>query len=118
MKSHLDSLREHSLVVADTGDIDAVARWKPQDATTNPSLLLASAEDPRYRPIVEKAIGSAGGDAAAAMDRLFVDFGMQIARKGWLESRHVLNTRSVDDVLAFAAARRHAASSGGARRGS
>ncbi|HEY3077123.1 MAG TPA: transaldolase, partial [Burkholderiales bacterium] len=49
MTSQLDSLRQHSLVVADTGDIEAVARWKPQDATTNPSLLLTSAQDPRFR---------------------------------------------------------------------
>jgi transaldolase len=78
--SHLDSLKKHSLVVADTGDIDAVARWKPQDATTNPSLLLASAEDPRYRPLTEKAIADAGGDAAAAMDLLFVRFGAEILK--------------------------------------
>jgi transaldolase len=78
--SHLDSLKKHSLVVADTGDIDAVARWKPQDATTNPSLLLASAEDPRYRPLTEKAIADAGGDPAAAMDLLFVRFGAEILK--------------------------------------
>ena len=51
MASQLESLRKYSLVVADTGDIDAVQRWRPQDATTNPSLLLASAADPRYRPL-------------------------------------------------------------------
>jgi len=78
--SQLDSLKKHSLVVADTGDIDAVALWKPQDATTNPSLLLASAEDPRYRPIVEQAIANAGGEAAAAMDQLFVRFGGEILK--------------------------------------
>jgi transaldolase len=78
--SHLDSLKKYSLVVADTGDIDAVARWKPQDATTNPSLLLASAEDPRYRPLTEKAIADAGGDPAAAMDLLFVRFGAEILK--------------------------------------
>ena len=78
--SQLDSLRKHSLVVADTGDIDAVALWKPQDATTNPSLLLASAEDPRYRPLVEQAIAQAGGDPAAAMERLFVRFGGEILK--------------------------------------
>ena len=47
--SQLDALSQHSLVVADTGDIEQVARWKPQDATTNPSLLLTAAEDPRYQ---------------------------------------------------------------------
>ncbi|HVL35959.1 MAG TPA: transaldolase [Burkholderiales bacterium] len=80
MTTQLESLRRHSLVVADTGDIDAVARWKPQDATTNPSLLLASAEDPRYRPLVERAIGRARGDIPAAMDALFVQFGVEILK--------------------------------------
>src|SRR5215218_7645391 len=69
MTTQLESLRKHSLVVADTGDIDAVARWKPQDATTNPSLLLASAEDPRYRDLVD-----------ADMDRTFVNFGCEILK--------------------------------------
>ena len=52
MQNLLESLRKHSTVVADTGDIDAVAQWRPQDTTTNPSLLLAAAQDPRHRPIV------------------------------------------------------------------
>src|SRR5260221_1789593 len=78
--SQLESLRHASLVVADTGDIDAVARWQPQDATTNPSLLLASAEDPRYRPLVEQAIREAGGDPVAAVDNLFVRFGAEILK--------------------------------------
>jgi transaldolase len=80
MASHLDSLKKYSLVVADSGDIDAVARWKPQDATTNPSLLLASAEDPRYQPLVERAVREANGDVAAAMDGLFVQFGSEILK--------------------------------------
>ena len=80
MTSNLDSLKKHSLVVADTGDIDAVAKWKPQDATTNPSLLLASAEDPRYQPLVDKALRQADGDIGAAMDALFVQFGVRILK--------------------------------------
>src|SRR5256714_10734325 len=80
MTSQLDSLRQHSLVVADTGDIEAVARWKPQDATTNPSLLLTSAEDPRYRHLVDAAIKEARGDTAAAMDGLFVQVGREILK--------------------------------------
>src|SRR5436190_6866011 len=80
MTSQLDSLRQHSLVVADTGDIEAVARWKPQDATTNPSLLLTSAEDPRFRHLVDAAIKEARGDTAKAMDGLFVQFGREILR--------------------------------------
>ena len=78
--SQLDSLRKHSLVVADSGDIDAVARWKPQDATTNPSLLLTSAEDPRFRFLVEKALAEGKGEVADTMDRLFVQFGAEILK--------------------------------------
>jgi transaldolase len=80
MTTQLESLKKYSLVVADTGDVDAVAKWKPQDATTNPSLLLTSAEDPRYQPLVDKAIHDARGDIAAAVDSLFVQFGTRILR--------------------------------------
>lgn len=66
------------MVVADTGDIDAVARWKPQDATTNPSLLLGAAQEPRYRRLVEAAVARAGGEIEAAMEHLFVAFGSEI----------------------------------------
>ena len=78
--SQLDSLKQHSLVVADSGDIEAVARWKPQDATTNPSLLLASAQDPRFRHLVDAAIKDARGDIAHAMDGLFIQFGREILK--------------------------------------
>src|SRR2546427_11241009 len=80
MTTHLESLKKYSLVVADTGDIDAVARWKPQDATTNPSLLLASAADPRYRPLLERALAQAGGDAALSMGWLLVQFAREILK--------------------------------------
>ncbi len=78
MASQLDALRQHSLVVADTGDIEAVARWKPQDATTNPSLLLASAADPRYRHLIDEAIAHSKKETALAMDWMFVLFGREI----------------------------------------
>src|SRR5947207_15853576 len=78
--NQLESLRQYSLVVAAPGDIEAVARWKPQDATTNPSLLLTSAEDPRYRHLVDAAIKEARGDTAAAMDGLFVQVGREILK--------------------------------------
>jgi transaldolase len=80
MASQLDSLKAHSLVVADTGDVDAVARWKPQDATTNPSLLLASAQDPRYRGLVDEALERGKRDAEAALEWLFVVFGREILK--------------------------------------
>src|SRR5438445_13070917 len=78
--NQLESLRSQSLVVADTGDIEAVARWKPQDATTNPSLLLTAAQDPRFRHLVDAAIQEARGDTALAMDGLFVHFGREILK--------------------------------------
>jgi transaldolase len=80
MTSQLGSLRKHSLVVADTGDIEAVARWKPQDATTNPSLLLASAADPRYRRLIDEAIEQSKNETALAMDWMFVLFGREILK--------------------------------------
>jgi transaldolase len=69
MRHQLESLKAHSLVVADTGDIEAVARWKPQDATTNPSLLLTSAEDPRFRHLMDRDV-----------DRVFINFGCEILK--------------------------------------
>jgi transaldolase len=78
--SQLESLKKHSLVVADTGDIDAVERWKPQDATTNPSLLLGAAEDPRWRHLLDESIRQSAGETAAAMDWLFVLFGREILK--------------------------------------
>ena len=80
MPSQLDSLKAHSLVVADTGDVDAVARWKPQDATTNPSLLLASAQDARYRALVEEALERGERASAATLEWLFVVFGREILK--------------------------------------
>ena len=77
MLSVLESLKKCSIVVADTGDIDAVARWKPQDTTTNPSLLLSAAQDPRYRSLVE---GAFANDIEGTMDNLFVAFGCEILK--------------------------------------
>lgn len=83
----LESLKQHTVVVADTGDIEAIARLKPQDATTNPSLLLKAAQMPQYRALVEEALKYAdaqNGDktarAAAFMDKLAVNFGCEILK--------------------------------------
>ena len=78
--SQLEALSQHSLVVADTGDIEQVARWKPQDATTNPSLLLTAAEDPRYTHLVQNSVREAKGDVVHAMDKMFVLFGTEIVK--------------------------------------
>jgi transaldolase len=78
MASQLDALKQHSTVVADTGDIDAIARWKPQDATTNPSLLLAAAQNERYRTFVLDAVARGKGQAEQTLEWLFVLFGREI----------------------------------------
>ena len=83
----LDSLKQYTVVVADTGDIEAIARYAPRDATTNPSLLLKAAQQPAYRHLVDDALQyaeGAGPDSGrrteAFMDRLFVNFGVEILR--------------------------------------
>jgi transaldolase len=83
--SLLDALKRYTVVVADTGDIDAIQQHKPQDATTNPSLLLKAAQQPGYRDLVDAAIQDAArvapageGRTEAFMDRLAVAFGREI----------------------------------------
>jgi transaldolase len=83
----LDSLKKQTIIVADTGDIDAIAKHKPQDATTNPSLLLKVAPQPRYRALVDEALKFAGaqpGDEsqrrAAFLEKLAVNFGCEILK--------------------------------------
>ena len=83
----LESLKKYTTVVADTGDIEAIARHRPQDATTNPSLLFHAAQMPVYRKLVEEATELAserGGRheemAAEFIDRLFVLFGSEILK--------------------------------------
>ena len=85
--SLLDSLKRVTTVVADTGDIEAMRQFRPQDATTNPSLLLKAAQQPAYRPLVEAALADADrlglGEARrteAFMDRLAVNFGREILK--------------------------------------
>ncbi|WP_133501047.1 transaldolase [Cognatilysobacter terrigena] len=85
MPSLLDQLREMSAVVADTGDIDAIGRFRPLDATTNPSLLLKAAALPAYAPLLDAALAAATGadhDArvADASDRLAVAIGGEILK--------------------------------------
>jgi transaldolase len=83
----LESLKCYTTVVADTGDIDAIARYQPQDATTNPSLLYQAAQKPQYEHLVDDALYHAmhhPGDqetrAAEFMDRLLVNFGCEILK--------------------------------------
>jgi transaldolase len=91
MTTQLESLQRHSVIVADTGDLDAIARFRPQDATTNPSLILKAAQDARFGRIVDDAVKgrNAGGkpdleardDVDAISERLFVAFGLEILKR-------------------------------------
>jgi transaldolase len=84
----LEQLRTYTVVVADTGDIEAMEKFRPQDATTNPSLITTAAQMPQYQPIVDgvllaarKELGAAAtGQAVAnlAFQRLAIAFGQKI----------------------------------------
>jgi transaldolase len=84
----LEQLRGMTVVVADTGDIEAIEKFKPRDATTNPSLITAAAQMPQYQSIVDDTLkgarASLGADASSAQvaslafERLAVSFGLKI----------------------------------------
>ncbi|MBW0146688.1 transaldolase [Marinobacter arenosus] len=85
MTNKLEQLKTMTTVVADTGDLDAIAKWRPEDATTNPSLLLKAAASDGYRPMLDKAVAEArrhgGSDAeqlTMATDSLAVLAGREI----------------------------------------
>ena len=80
MPSKLDQLKAFTTVVADTGDLDAIARLKPVDATTNPSLLLKAAALPRYADLLQNATRAAGGDTGLACDHFAVAVGGEILK--------------------------------------
>lgn len=79
-KSTLDQLKEYSTVVADTGDFELITKYKPTDATTNPSLILQAASKPQYGKIIDEAIKLGKGNLEDTMDLLFVLFGCEILK--------------------------------------
>ncbi|KAG7283745.1 hypothetical protein CRUP_034369 [Coryphaenoides rupestris] len=88
MESALSQLKKYTVVVADTGDFNAIEEYKPQDATTNPSLILAAAKMPAYQHLVDQAIkygiakgGTEEEQVTNIMDKLFVSFGLEILKK-------------------------------------
>lgn len=88
MTSKLDQLKAMTVVVADTGDMRMVEQFKPEDCTTNPTLILRAAEQPDCAPVVEEAIafakakgGSVEDQVRAAADRLAVSFGIQLSQR-------------------------------------
>ncbi|RTF67199.1 transaldolase [Serratia marcescens] len=87
MTDKLTSLRQLTTVVADTGDIAAMKLYQPQDATTNPSLILNAAQIPEYRKLIDEAIAWARGQSsdreqqiADAADKLAVNIGLEILK--------------------------------------
>jgi len=87
MKNKLDQLKTMSTVVADTGDINAIKKYTPEDSTTNPSLLLKAAQMEQYAYLVEEAISwgkKQGGSEAVKInniiDKLAVNFGLELLK--------------------------------------
>ena len=77
--NQLDALRQFTTVVADTGDFKQLAQFKPQDATTNPSLILKAVQKPDYSPLLQQAVERfRGRPLDEVMDRLIVRFGCEI----------------------------------------
>lgn len=88
MPSQLEQLKAAgTVVVADTGDFESIAKFTPQDATTNPSLILAATKQPQYAKLIDVAIDYAKSkgstpqeQASIALDRLLVEFGTEILK--------------------------------------
>jgi len=78
--SQFDQLNALTTIVADTGDIEAIRKFKPQDATTNPSLIYKAALMPEYSKLVDDAIEYGKGDVSTIMDKLAVNFGIEITK--------------------------------------
>ena len=77
--NQLDALKQFTTVVADTGDFKQLAQFKPQDATTNPSLILKAVQKPDYQPLMAGVVSKFKGRALdEVMDRLLVRFGCEI----------------------------------------
>lgn len=88
MTTQLDQLKKYTTVVADTGDFRQMEEFAPQDATTNPSLILAAAAKEEYRPIIERVVAEFKASEAqpaehmdALMDRVIVAFGLEILKR-------------------------------------
>lgn len=85
--SQLDQLKKFTKVVADTGDFETMRAYQPQDATTNPSLILAAAQKPDYAALVQKAVADNKGSGLSGaalveevIDHVLVNFGIEILK--------------------------------------
>ena len=79
--NQLEQLKQYTTVVADTGDFQSIKAYAPQDATTNPSLILKAVQKPEYRPLLEKAIADAPhAEIDEIVDNLLIGFGVEILK--------------------------------------
>ncbi|OON61087.1 transaldolase [Massilia sp. KIM] len=79
--NQLEQLKQYTTVVADTGDFQSIKAYAPQDATTNPSLILKAVQKPEYRPLLEKAIADAPhAEIDEIVDNLLIAFGVEILK--------------------------------------
>jgi transaldolase len=79
--NQLDALKSHTTVVADTGDFKQLAQFQPQDATTNPSLILKAVQKPEYAPLLTESVTAHKGQPLdVVMDHLLVRFGCEILK--------------------------------------
>lgn len=79
--NQLDALKQLTTVVADTGDFNQLAAYAPQDATTNPSLILKAVQKPEYAPLLQEAVAKYGAEGKdEIMNRLLVRFGCEILK--------------------------------------
>jgi transaldolase len=79
--NQLDALKSHTTVVADTGDFKQLAQFQPQDATTNPSLILKAVQKPEYAPLLSETVAAHKGQPLdVVMDHLLVRFGCEILK--------------------------------------
>ena len=76
----LEQLKKVTVVVADSGDVDSIKALHPQDATTNPSLILQAAKLPQYKHLIDDAIAKAGNNVEDICDQLIVNFGCEILK--------------------------------------
>jgi transaldolase len=79
--NQLEQLKQYTTVVADTGDFQSIKAYAPQDATTNPSLILKAVQKPEYRPLLEKAIAdNPKASTGEIIDNLLIAFGTEILK--------------------------------------
>jgi transaldolase len=77
----LDQLKQHTTVVADTGDFQSIAQFLPQDATTNPSLILKAVQKPEYQPLFASTVKAHRGESVGEiMNHVLVAFGIEILK--------------------------------------